>query len=46
MELEDKIMERALVLWRKKGRHYLDAIHAWHQAEREIIKGFHQSKRR
>lgn len=37
MQLEDKIMERALALWHKKGRHHLDALSAFRQAEREIF---------
>ncbi len=37
MQLEDQIMERALALWRKKGRAHLNAPDALLQAEREIL---------
>jgi hypothetical protein len=37
IQLEDKIMERALALWRKKGPEHVDALNAYRQAEREIF---------
>ncbi len=37
MQLEDQIMERALVLWRKKGHGHRNALKALLQAERELL---------
>jgi len=37
MRLEDQIMERALVLWHKKGHAHRNARKALLQAEREIL---------
>ena len=37
MKLEEKILQRALALWRRKGRRHLDAVKALRQAEREIL---------
>jgi hypothetical protein len=37
MRLEDQIMERALVLWHKKGRSHRNALKALLQARREIL---------
>jgi hypothetical protein len=35
--LEDRIMERALALWRRKGRAHLEPLNAWRRAELEIL---------
>lgn len=37
MRLEEKIMERALALWRRKGKAHLDALSAWRRAETEVL---------
>jgi hypothetical protein len=37
MELNDQITERALALWRKKGRGHRNALDALLQAEREVL---------
>jgi len=37
MELEDRITERALALWRKKGHGHRNALDALLQAEREVL---------
>jgi hypothetical protein len=44
--LEDKIMERALALWRGKGRYHQNAWSAWLQAEREILSQLERSQSR
>jgi len=35
--LEDEIMQRALALWRRKGKEHVDALTAWRRAEREVL---------
>lgn len=35
--LERKIRERALTLWRRKGKRRLDVLSAWRLAERQVL---------
>jgi len=35
--LEDKILRRALALWRRRGKAHLDALSALRRAEREVL---------
>lgn len=37
LRLEEEILERAFVLWRRKGRAHMDALKALRQAEQEIL---------
>jgi hypothetical protein len=37
MKLEDQIMERALALWRKRGRGHRNALDALHQVKCEVL---------
>jgi hypothetical protein len=44
VQLEDQIMERALMLWHKKGHAHRNALNAWLQAEREILAQKEQAR--
>lgn len=42
-DLEDRIMARALAMWRKKGHGHRNVLTALRQAERELLAGKNQA---